>query len=801
MRLIQTSHPIGLREFFDSELPNIKYAILSHRWEGEEITFEEMIEQTDETRQKKGYQKVARFCERARADGFEYVWVDTCCINKESSAELSESINSMFRWYLESAKCYAYMSDMESPDQLPSSVWFTRGWTLQELIAPHEMIFLDKNWSDMGSREDLCHELEKITKIESSLLIGKSRLDQFSVAKRMSWAATRETTRTEDRAYCLMGMFNVNMPLLYGEGENAFIRLQEEILKNSDDETLFAWESDNVSRKNPCGLLAHSPKDFANSGDIFPVTVSQGATPFTSTNRGIQIQSVLLPPRDKIATLVLQCSAGSGLIGIGVMFAPGTAKSEEDFVRRKGSLTRDISFDLLLGSALDTVYIPKAFMGVAGDDTADSSDFSSDTSNEKHLEKLSHTPLNIRIQPREHHKKLVICFDDTKSGFLGSDSDSNVAKIHRMFERVENDQVCFYPHGLLTQPLKSSPCPDEISIFGYSKGGFAAQYLANLIDYIGILVSGHDHMIPEVWRIYHDLMSSTWSKNEQWEDAEKDKRKFGYMRAFRDAFVRPTGGIHFIGLFDAINIPLAKGLHTRKFMTLSSKIVRHALSVDEKQVLLQPLLARGFSRNSIDGDVQDVWFPGCHQDIGGEMKLTDGEMWELDHLPLVWMASEARKAGLRLDLQKQAQFQCSNIYLQIDRLNEDSNLASEDVPEHERKNSAAKRDFLHALHSASTKGLLHNELSLGNGWSSFHVYKKRFENYVASKKIGHTVKEHITKDNCRYIPPGAQIHSSVLRRIQADPAYRPSNVRISNSSNVVNKDDPVLEYFIQEADE
>lgn len=202
----------------------------------------------------------------------------------------------MFRWYLESARCYAYMSDVVSQDQLASSVWFTRRWTLQELLAPREMVFLNNTWSLMGSREDLCHEIEKVTKIESSLLLGQSRLDQFSIAKRMSWASTRETTRTEDRAYCLMGIFNVNMPLLYGEGDNAFIRLQEEIMNNSNDETLFAWESNDVSEKNPSGFLARSPKDFANSGDIFPMSFSKDATPFTATNRGVRIQLPLLPP-------------------------------------------------------------------------------------------------------------------------------------------------------------------------------------------------------------------------------------------------------------------------------------------------------------------------------------------------------------------------------------------------------------------------------------------------------------------------------------------------------------------------
>lgn len=163
------------------------------------------------------------------------------------------------------------MSDVANRNrgQLVNSVWFTRGWTLQELVAPREMVFLDNTWSLIGSREELCHEIENVTKVETSLLLGKSRLHQFSVAKPMSWASTRETTRAEVRAYCLMGIFNVNMPLLYGEGDNVFSRLQEEIMKNSNDETLFAWERNDVSKKNPCGFWFVRLKTLRTQGISF----------------------------------------------------------------------------------------------------------------------------------------------------------------------------------------------------------------------------------------------------------------------------------------------------------------------------------------------------------------------------------------------------------------------------------------------------------------------------------------------------------------------------------------------------
>jgi hypothetical protein len=149
LRLLRTSPPLKLGEYQDNEVSNLKYTILSHRRETEEVSFQEMMEPTDETRQKKGYQKIKHFCERVRGDGFEFAWLDTCCINKESSAELSESINSMFRWYRQAVKCYAYMTDVGSRDQLSNSVWFTRGWTLQELVAPREMVFLASDWSEI----------------------------------------------------------------------------------------------------------------------------------------------------------------------------------------------------------------------------------------------------------------------------------------------------------------------------------------------------------------------------------------------------------------------------------------------------------------------------------------------------------------------------------------------------------------------------------------------------------------------------------------------------------------------------
>ncbi|KUJ12954.1 uncharacterized protein LY89DRAFT_699514 [Mollisia scopiformis] len=197
-----------------------------------------------------------------------YLWVDTCCIDKSSSAELSEAINSMYQWYAKSQVCYAYLEDVEElnydPDKKPSR-WFTRGWTLQELLAPKWVEFFGLNWKYLGSKTTMCETIFQITKIPRGVLVSSHEIRRQSIAKRMSWASERQTTRMEDTAYCLLGIFEINMPLLYGEGERAFQRLQEELIKESDDQSIFAWDAEGFLNN---GVFARSPADFRNAGDI-----------------------------------------------------------------------------------------------------------------------------------------------------------------------------------------------------------------------------------------------------------------------------------------------------------------------------------------------------------------------------------------------------------------------------------------------------------------------------------------------------------------------------------------------------
>ncbi|KAE8166820.1 heterokaryon incompatibility protein-domain-containing protein [Aspergillus tamarii] len=305
MRLLRTnSVSLQLEEFGEDKINTrkIKYAILSHRWGDDETSFQDLA-RLDENRLKgtNGYKKIQCFLERAAQDGYDYAWIDTCCINKESSAELSEAINSMFRWYQLAGICYAYLRDVHpSQDpadintQLQKSEWFQRGWTLQELIAPSSLVFLSRDWTDIGDKNDLSQLISEITLIDEVVLRGKTRLGDCSIAKRMSWASTRVTTRTEDTAYCLMGIFNVNMPLLYGEGRKAFIRLQEEIMKESDDQSLFAWDASDFQGFNATGLLALTPAFFKNSRNIIPVRSLKNSSPYSVTNKGIRLQLPLI---------------------------------------------------------------------------------------------------------------------------------------------------------------------------------------------------------------------------------------------------------------------------------------------------------------------------------------------------------------------------------------------------------------------------------------------------------------------------------------------------------------------------
>ncbi|PIL25285.1 hypothetical protein GSI_13174 [Ganoderma sinense ZZ0214-1] len=268
-------------------------------------------------------EKVRRACEIARRDGYRYIWIDSCCINKESSSELSEAINSMYNWYRAAQVCYAFLVDVPSNEDprakksmFRRSRWFTRGWTLQELIAPLVVVFLSQDWEGLGTKDALAEVVYEITSVDCGILAHEREVSNESVADRMRWASARKTTRVEDEAYGLLGIFGITMPTLYGEGQYAFRRLQEEILQRIPDQSLSAWGYECPSSIQTLSntddrvglyetsqtLLAPSPRSFALSrGRMIPAT---GASikplelcieEYIHTRYGIRTQLCVLP--------------------------------------------------------------------------------------------------------------------------------------------------------------------------------------------------------------------------------------------------------------------------------------------------------------------------------------------------------------------------------------------------------------------------------------------------------------------------------------------------------------------------
>jgi hypothetical protein len=301
MRLINVD-TLQLEEFFGDDIP--PYAILSHTWGNpkEELSYEDI--NTSPVPQKAGFQKIGSLCRQTANDGLSWAWCDTCCINKSSSSELSEAINSMFKWYENAAVCYAYLSDVpavQSNEQrvkkFRESRWFTRGWTLQELLAPHHVEFYIQDWQFFGTKDDLSSLLKEITGINAGALSWPWAIPNYCVANKMSWASRRVTTRLEDRAYCMLGILGVHIPLLCGEGRNAFRRLQEELLKSSDDESVFAHSGPNILAEGPEAFdlgfnVTSLPRATIWEHSDIPSMESAASLyhPFTVTNMGINIR-------------------------------------------------------------------------------------------------------------------------------------------------------------------------------------------------------------------------------------------------------------------------------------------------------------------------------------------------------------------------------------------------------------------------------------------------------------------------------------------------------------------------------
>ncbi len=255
----------------------------------------------ENVRNKAGFKKILKFCTLAKRHGYTYGWADTCCIDKRSSAELSEAINSMYRYYYNAAECVVYLEDVPARVEgsiaqegqlsaIKSSRWFTRCWTLQELLASKTRYFFSGDWSLVEAPTDFNGVVAEVTGIDQQVLQDRDMLPTFPIAQRMRWASQRNATRNEDIAYSLMGLFDVQMPIIYGEGATkAFRRLQTEIMQNSFDQTIFAWRSEALSS----GFLASCPAHFDDTPQLalwHPSTLS----PFHMTNVGLSIRVPIL---------------------------------------------------------------------------------------------------------------------------------------------------------------------------------------------------------------------------------------------------------------------------------------------------------------------------------------------------------------------------------------------------------------------------------------------------------------------------------------------------------------------------
>ncbi|KAI0137553.1 HET-domain-containing protein [Hypoxylon sp. NC0597] len=328
MRLLN-ARSLELVDFIGRDVP--EYSILSHTWGREEVTFEDLTGKgSKDFRRKLGYSKIEG-CQQQTLEGqYEWFWVDTCCIDKSSSAELSEAINSMYTWYHRAAICYAHLADvtdvsgvddgsnsLESTEsKFRKSRWFERGWTLQELLAPRLIFFYDASWNFIGDRLGLSNLISEITGIGIDYVRDPHiHAQNVSTAQKLSWASRRVTSREEDMAYCLMGLLGVNMPLLYGEGSfKAFQRLQNEIMKDRYDHTILAWGL--KTRKTPLRywfghmpLLASSPA-FFNDWDANVTPVPPENTHYVTTNLGLLISLPIIPldTGGEIALGLLECN-------------------------------------------------------------------------------------------------------------------------------------------------------------------------------------------------------------------------------------------------------------------------------------------------------------------------------------------------------------------------------------------------------------------------------------------------------------------------------------------------------------
>ncbi|KAH6662422.1 hypothetical protein F5X68DRAFT_218561 [Plectosphaerella plurivora] len=450
MRLINVETRQLESFFFSGDVP--PYAILSHTWgaDEEEITFQD-FQSGNTTKPGIGRFKLDESCKQAKNDGLFYIWNDTCCIDKSNSSELGEAINSMFKWYKKSDRCYAYLQDVPH-DQIglfPKSRWFTRGWTLQELLAPEEVMFFSSEWRLLGSCKELAPQVENATGIPQHYLMGIADISEASVAQRMSWAATRQTKRPEDIAYSLLGIFGIVMSMIYGEGEEAFMRLQEEIMRRKIDDSILAWglEQTEGGEHRPVhskrGGLASSPANFKNCGLI--VSGEFSTTSFESFNT--------LGPKVRIRLPLYKTPSGHtfGLLGshlnhdhtriVGIPLSVVEPESSNTYVRPQKVPARIFNSIECIGSTIATINV----LNKNSDHPA---------SQRRHgffiTDQTGHGLEIIRVHPGEQWQQ----GKSTISALL--DPETGLVKTQRTWVRMRCKDASFTEHLILVLDLNGS---------------------------------------------------------------------------------------------------------------------------------------------------------------------------------------------------------------------------------------------------------------------------------------------------------------------------------------------------------
>jgi hypothetical protein len=466
MRLFNaTTHQ--LTDFLGETIP--PYAILSHRWQDEEVIFQDIVSGAAPT--KKGYEKITQCCAQALRDNLGYIWVDTFCIDKTSSAELSEALNSMYEWYQNAEVCYAYLCDVAETTVSASSgsggfnnsVWFTRGWTLQELLAPTRVEFFNADWRRLGSKAELKGIIAGITRIQEEVLDGTLRPQELSIAQRMSWASDRVTTKVEDMAYSLLGLFEINMPMLYGEGKRAFIRLQEEIMRQSDDQTLFAWKSSNSSADNTYrGLLAQSPADFKESGEFVQPQQRFNRTPFTLTNMGINIELAVVHWTMDVYLAALDCETQSRKKRVGIFLAPLPQDNQYARVMCAGDDLPD--FPAAMKSEYRKVYVRQR---IAGTPKAPERMYGFWLRQFPPAWKGTHSQFEVTAYHSWDEKERKLCIPPGKRGTAGiirySTRENHVVNLRVGFDAMLNP-VVQYGGSLMTDARWKARDPDAFEV-------------------------------------------------------------------------------------------------------------------------------------------------------------------------------------------------------------------------------------------------------------------------------------------------------------------------------------------------